>query len=279
MSRAGSREVDTQLLYCEIDGLPIDLAAEDLSMVGAFVRTTMPPLIDHELKIFLRSAIGELTATGHVVQVVDCARASREDRKPGFGFLFTDLSDDQRAFLGLTLDAVWRASKSRCPKQERVNERISETELLAERERAEQAEQREARAQALRAQASQVERELRTELASLQGKTPWTALGLDSEASIGRAKEAFLERSKRCHPHRYARHESLEVSRLATELFITYKRSYSVITKLAPRGDQDLASSSAARGRSEAPSSRSTLTSMAPAPATSATPPARSRSR
>jgi hypothetical protein len=263
MSAGGrGRESEGPLLYCEIDGLAVPLIAEDLNLAGLFVQTTSPAPLDQQLEIFLRSSIGAISVQGHVVQVVDCERASAEHRRPGFGLLFTGLSNDQRAFLGLTLDAIWRLQRAR-PQPVPLAPAPKVTE-------------REAKLALLHGQAEQVASQLRAELASLQGKTPWTTLGLEPDASIERAKEAFLEHSKRCHPHRYARHDSREVSRLATELFIAYKRSYSVITKLAPRGDG---------GGVHVPQpSRRTMTSIIPASSATSVPPkartsARPRSR
>jgi len=276
MSRSGgSRDASaTAELYCEIDGMPVSLLAEDLSTVGFFIQTTTPYALDRELEIFIRSCVGELEALGQVVQVVDRGRASQERRRPGFGLLFTSLEDDQRAFIGLTLDAIERSrpkpqpnpvakEQPPAPKATPIPVAVVAAKVSAQTDPA---------------QLKQIGTELRAELTKLQGKTAWTALGLEADAPLESAKEAFLQISKRFHPHKFARHNSHEITKLATEVFIAYKRSYSVLTKLAPR------SSSTSLPKTPRAPTRP-LTSIAPAsPAAENQPPApsgrtRSRSR
>jgi hypothetical protein len=111
----------------------------------------------------------------------------------------------------------------------------------------------------------QIATELRGELAKLQGKTAWTTLGVEADAPLDGAKKAFLRASKRFHPHKFARHNSDEITKLATEVFIAYKRSYSVLTKLAPRG-------AAAAGQDPSRNPTRPLTSIAPAASASMRP-------
>jgi hypothetical protein len=254
MTKSGAgEEAAGYSLYCEIDGSPVTLLAEDLSTAGFFVQTTTPKPMDRELEILVRSSVGELIALGQVVQVVDSKRAKAENRRPGYGLLFTSLEDDQRAFIGLTLDALdrWQRARAKAEAAARLATRPADrpptvpsikppatTTTPAERK--------------------QITADLRAELAKLQGKTAWTALGLEPDSPLHRAKEAFLHASKRFHPHKYARHNSAEITNLATEVFIAYKRSYSVLTKLAPR-----VSGTALQDRNRVP--QRPATSIAPA--------------
>jgi len=217
-------------LYCEIDGSPVTLLAEDLSTAGFFVQTTTPKPMDRELEIFVQSSVGELVALGQVVQVVDAKRAKAENRRPGYGLLFTSLEDDQRAFIGLTLDALdrWQRARAKAEAAMRLAARPAERDPTIPSIKP-------PAPTTTSAELKQIAGELRAELAKLQGKTAWTTLGVDADSPLDGAKEAFLRASKRFHPHKFARHNSAEITKLATEVFITYKRSYSVLTKLAPR--------------------------------------------
>jgi hypothetical protein len=215
-----AREGTASALCCEIDGVQVPVLTEDLSVAGLFVETKTPLAMDREVEIYVQSPMGELSARGQVVQVVNAARAKKENRRPGFGLLFTSLSDDQRAFIGLTLDALLRARKAAMERAKaKAAARSSKPQVDPEKA----------------ALAQTVCDELRKLLARLQGKPPWSVLGLEQGVSPDAAKLAFLELSKHCHPHKYARYDSADVTRLATELFIVYKRAYSVLTKLAPR--------------------------------------------
>ena len=79
---------------------------------------------------------------------------------------------------------------------------------------------------------------LRAELEKLPTRSPSAVLGLEPTADAETARTAFLEISKRCHPHVYARFDSSEINTAATELFIAYKRAYSAVratTRSAPK--------------------------------------------
>jgi hypothetical protein len=269
----------------------VTLRGEDLSTAGFFIETEAPYAMDRELEIFVRSSVGELFARGQVVQVVDGKRARAEGRRPGFGLLFTSLEDDQRAFIGLTLDALTRARalprkapsapppeppsvappprppSVHPPKSPSTTRSKSQTALPAATAAPAPVVPTAAAASVATARRRPVEdpvaiktiaAELRAELAKVQGKTAWTALGLEPDAPLLSAKETFLRLSKRFHPHKFARHNSSEVTKLATEVFIAYKRAYDLLTKLAPR-----AAHSQTHEAVRAP--QRTLTSIAPA--------------
>ena len=266
MSRSGgSRDSGThgsQALHCEIDGVRVTLLAEDLTTAGLFIQTLTPHAMDCELEIVLRSSMGELIARGQVVQVVNRERAQQEARRPGFGLLFISLEDDQRAFIGLTLDALTRTQRAAQAEAIKVANASAKPPVMSVKPPVPSA-----KPPALStkppppssppAELKQVAAELRAELNKLQGKPAWTALGLEADSPLVGAKEAFLRLSMRFHPHKFARHNSAEISQLATEVFIAYKRAYSVLTKLAPRV--------AANAQEQARAAQRPLTSIAPA--------------
>jgi PilZ domain len=86
-------------LYCEIDGLAVEIQLQDLSSGGLFVQTPSPPPLDSEVEVFLQVGSVRVEASGHVVQSLSGDHAKRERRRPGFGLLFTRLDDDARAAL------------------------------------------------------------------------------------------------------------------------------------------------------------------------------------
>ena len=187
-------------LHCEFDGCSVQLRAEDLSQAGVFVGTTEPLALDREVTLTLRSALGEIRVRGQVVQVISRSRAAKEHRNPGFGVLFFGLSDDQRAFIGLTLDAHARAERQR-------------SAAAAEHEQ-------------LCARRDQTLQQLERQLHALKDKAPHAVLGLAADATKEAIRKAYLELSKRYHPHVYAHLDSPDISRVATELFIAHKRAY-----------------------------------------------------
>jgi tetratricopeptide (TPR) repeat protein len=190
-------------LHCEFDGCCVQLRPEDITQAGVFVATTEPPAIDRELELTFRSALGEIAVRCQVVQVISRARAAAEQRNAGFGVLFFDLSDDQRAFIGLTLDAHARAERQR-------NQAAAEHDRRC----------------ALREQTLlQLERELQ----ALKDKPPHAVLGLNADATKEAIRKAYLDVSKRYHPHVYAHFDSPDISRVATELFIAHKRAYAAL--------------------------------------------------
>jgi tetratricopeptide (TPR) repeat protein len=202
-------------LCCEFDGLAVELRPQDLTHAGVFVITTAPPALDDELELLLRSPIGAITVRGQVVQVITRERARAERRRPGFGLLFVDLVDDQRAWIGLSLDAIQRAERTAAP-------------VDAERERRD-----DAKRQLLSRRQSTLD-QLERDLAALQNKAPWEVLGLTASADAAQARQAYLTLSKRYHPHVYAHLDSPEISRAATELFIAHKRAYTTLRSQRP---------------------------------------------
>lgn len=51
-------------------------------------------------------------------------------------------------------------------------------------------------------------------------------LGLDRSADDGAVRGAYLELSRRFHPHRFTRHRSPEASRVANEIFVKIQSAY-----------------------------------------------------
>jgi curved DNA-binding protein CbpA len=229
-------------LYCEFDGLALELRPQDLSLAGVFVVTTAPPALDRELDLLLRSPIGEIALRGQVVQVISRERAGAERRQPGFGVLFVDLADDQRAFIGLALDAAVRAAAIKSAPAPAAAPARTPAAAPAAAPAATPAAQVQKPASArpsaqeseLAKRRQQTLEQLERELSSLQKKTPWAMLGLECNADAGAVRQAYLALSKRFHPHVYAHLDSPEISRAATELFIAHKRAYTTLCSLPP---------------------------------------------
>jgi curved DNA-binding protein CbpA len=207
-------------LCCEWDGLAVEVRPQDFSQAGVFIITTAPPALDDEIELLLRSPIGAIAVRGQVVQVITRPRALAERRQPGFGLLFVDLADDQRAWIGLSLDAIQRAACASTPAAAR---RDPGRDSAREEERQRMIERRQGTLD-----------QLTCELAGLQHKAPWEILGLTAGADGAQARAAYLLLSKRYHPHVYAHLDSPEVSRAATELFIAHKRAYTTLASVRP---------------------------------------------
>jgi Tfp pilus assembly protein PilZ len=105
----------TASIYCEVDGLPVEIEPLELSTAGLFVETPMPLSIDSEVEVFVRIGDMRFESTGHVVQTVSCEQASQRQRKPGYGLLFTNVDDTARAQLrrGIQALVVQRAGGAR----------------------------------------------------------------------------------------------------------------------------------------------------------------------
>lgn len=71
---------------------------------------------------------------------------------------------------------------------------------------------------------------LHAELFALQQRDDLGVLGLDRTADEDTVRRAYLELSKRYHPHRFARYRSAEASRLANELYVLVQGAYGRIT-------------------------------------------------
>jgi tetratricopeptide (TPR) repeat protein len=365
-------------LYCEVDGVAVKLRPQDLTLAGLFVPGADLSPVDREVRLVLHGPIGELPAKAQVVQVITKERARAEGREAGTGLLFINLGDEDRAFVGLTLDALLRTSQTHeavssigekearplkparedepagretgaksggrseprparrpepskrseagayrhspaeapheidnakresesskrdagayrqslveaprevvsskrepegskrdtgtyrqslveAPREVASNKRELESkrdagayrQSLAEAPR----EPRPARepdggkaeiardvapnrsaappeaprkepAKKRSPEADKMLRQLEQDLAAIQNKPPWAVLGLTAEAQLDAARAAFLGMSKRYHPHAYARFDTPEVSRLATEIFIAHKKAFSAL--------------------------------------------------
>lgn len=73
---------------------------------------------------------------------------------------------------------------------------------------------------------AEVRAELERELARLSRCDDLGVLGLEVTADDQTIRAAYLQLSKRFHPHRHARHGSDEIRRLATELYVVVQRAY-----------------------------------------------------
>jgi hypothetical protein len=93
-------------IYCEVEGLPVEIEPLELSTAGLFVETPTPLPVDSEVEVFVRIGETRFEATGHVVQTVSCEQAKAKRRKPGYGLLFTHVSDDARAQLRLGIQLL-----------------------------------------------------------------------------------------------------------------------------------------------------------------------------
>jgi tetratricopeptide (TPR) repeat protein len=190
---------------CEIDGVPRPVQLDDVNAAGVFVACDDPPPADSEVRVHLELGALRLEMGGHVVQVVSTARAKQENRRRGFGFLFTHMDETQRAALRQAIDAAHAALRN-----------------ASERAAAQLAEERKL-------------------LAKLQGQlrelpsAPWSVLGVPQDADFETAQRAFFTASKRYHPHLFSRYELPEIKTTVTELFIAHKRAFSVFDKARQR--------------------------------------------
>ncbi len=254
---------------CEVDGVTVTLAPDQLRPSGAFVPASMDSgtasaprgdaslqPIDAEIELILRSPVGEAVLRALVVQVITLEQAAQSGRKPGYGVLFLDLVDDQRAFIGLTLDALDRAERAAQAAQAaetrrrltptRPRPRIPSSPLeppsIATRKRK------------LCAEGSETLRRLQTELQKLPARSPFAVLGLEQDADAETARLAYLTVSKRYHPHVYARFDSEEINTAATDLFIAYKRAYTTVrSSIRPPKQPSAPTTTSAAPRPERP--------------------------
>jgi hypothetical protein len=207
------------------------LQTQDLDPVGLFIPTHQPLELDREIDVRLRSPIGMLRARAHVVQVITQEEAAREGRRAGFAVVFIGLADDQRAWIDLTLRAISDgvtagavSGAARLPSSpiEKPPTLPAPSSPATERR------------QGFASQAPKMLARLEQELVDIAGKAPWELLGVDQHADPETARAAFLEVCKRYHPHTYARFDSVDVSRIATQLFIAHKRAYTKFGSLRP---------------------------------------------
>ncbi len=213
-------------VYCEVDGVASELPGEHLRQEGLFVPTPEPLAVDREVELFLRSPAGSIVLRGLVVQVIDCADAAAQGRSPGYGVLFLDLKDEQRAWITQTRAALQPPRRSIAqPAAPAVAAPAKTTPRIEDAvERA-----RSARKVGTATLRTNTLTQLEAELASLKSRSPSELLGLAAPQDVEGAHRAFLVLSKRYHPHVYARYDSAEITRLATEIFIVYKRAYATI--------------------------------------------------
>lgn len=268
----GRRQDDARAthVHCEIGGSAVALTADQLRLSGAFVPSLSPPEIDAEFELTLRSPVGEAVLRALVVQVITREQALQSGRTAGFGVLFLDLADDQRAFIGLTLDALDRAARAqaqaeaaaaaarRRPSPPRPRMRIPSSPL--------EPPVATTRKRKLSAEGTATLQRLRSELEKLPTRSPSAVLGLEPTADAETARNAFLEISKRCHPHVYARFDSAEINTAATDLFIAYKRAYSTV-RANTRSAAKAAAGTAPSAGQRAPAETAVLASPLPSAA------------
>lgn len=73
---------------------------------------------------------------------------------------------------------------------------------------------------------AQIIADLHAELFELQQRDDLGVLGLDRTADDESVRLAYLELSKRYHPHRFARYRSAEASRIANEIYVCVQAAY-----------------------------------------------------
>jgi tetratricopeptide (TPR) repeat protein len=78
----------------------------------------------------------------------------------------------------------------------------------------------------LAASLAQIIADLHAELFELQQRDDLGVLGLDRTADDESVRLAYLELSKRYHPHRFARYRSAEASRVANEIYVCVQAAY-----------------------------------------------------
>ena len=262
-------------LYCEIDGLAVEIQTQDLSAGGLFVQTPSPPPIDSEVAVFLRIRAFKVEASGHVVQSMSLDASKRERRRPGFGLLFTEIDDNVRSALrdaiealntehaeqdyefsrpptnpDIALEAAHReaARAAAQPAQSRSNEHGRARSIEpATRESHEQIAERVTQpakpqpAAPPDPQEQELLAKLKAELAAVESQPPWTVLGISQGADEATARTAFFAASKRYHPHAYARYALPEIKAVVTKLFIVYKRAFTTMTKNGRGGGRNAA--------------------------------------
>lgn len=206
-------------IYCEVDGLVVDVEPSALTEAGFFGRTAEPPELDAAIDVFLRSGAGGAVLRGVVVAVVSCDQAAAEGIRPGFSAVFTAMSDSIRSFVRRTVEVAAPVAHP-----------------VADSTGAEPSEGSERPSPS--PDAASTLAWLETELDRIGRSSPRNVLGVREAATVAEAKEAFLRAARHSHPHVFARHKDPEVTRLATEIFIKYKAASDEIC----RGIQQAAS-------------------------------------
>jgi hypothetical protein len=188
----------------------------------------------------MHSPLGHLRARVQAVHAVSAERASRESRRAGFGVVFLGLTDEDRVWIGLTLASLARESaepaRAPAPAPSAVKSHTSQ------------------RRQHWLEQRPQMIARLERELIAIEGKSPWTLLGVEPSADRATTHTAFLAICKRYHPHAFARFDCPEISRMATQLFIAHKRAYTKLTSSRPpAGPSKAPATPTPPGRSKGP--------------------------
>ncbi len=214
-------------VYCEIEGLPAQVDARDLSHAGLFAQSVTPPTLDAEVEVFLRIDGRAWTMRGHVVQSVSCEHASSNGKKPGCALLFAGLADADRESLHATIDAAKRAALEETASAR--SSEVAQSSIVPKRKTRDEHDEHGAHVQDI----ARLTRELGARLKDAESKSAWELLGVARESHAHEAKAAYFAASKELHPHRYARYDSPELSRIATELFIAYKRAFGQMQKLS----------------------------------------------
>jgi hypothetical protein len=218
--RRRSRKLATSV-YCEVDGLPVEIEPLELSTAGLFVGTPTPLPVDSEVDVFLRIGAVRFEASGHVVQTVSCEQAKITRRKPGYGLLFTNIDEAARAQLRRGIEELVLQCSAAQPAATTESAGSRPAEPQPSRLAAPNIDPRE----------QELLDRLQKELRALDSKTPWGILGVSQGADLTEAKLAFFDASKRYHPHLFARYAAAEIKPLVTQLFIAHKRAYDTMLK------------------------------------------------
>jgi len=243
-----------QVLYCEIDGLEVEVTPHDFSPAGFFVQTISVPAAHSDVEIFLRSGVGSITVNAMVVKVVSLEDAADSNSAPGFGALFTDLSESDRVFLARTSEEVQRSLQPPTPPAAGSKPATKSAREPAPREpkppanavlprrmarpvrvTQESLQPGAGRPKDPNRERSRVMVEVTAMLERDSKRAPWRILRVNPGASVKDAKRAFLALAKQHHPHVYARHKDPKINAIATRLFIIYKNAYSDFCKEAAR--------------------------------------------
>jgi hypothetical protein len=220
MAVTPDKRIRGKRLSCDIGGLTVALQAQDLDPVGFFVATTQVVQLDAEFEVVLHSPLGQLRARVQAAHAVSARSAAREGRRAGLGVVFVGLTDEDRVWIGRTLAALATEAAPPAPADAPASPGVQSGTSQRRQHWLQQRPQMLAR----------LERELR----AIEGKSPWALLGIDPSADRATMHTAFLKLCKRYHPHAFARFDSPEISRMATQLFIAHKRAYTKLTASLP---------------------------------------------
>jgi hypothetical protein len=148
--------------------------------------------------------------------------AAKSGKKPGYAVLFTNLPEAERKRLMSATRAAREATQPPAAPPARNLSKTNNSSPAPTKGHAPAPDPAELELLEL----------LKTELAQLDEKTAWAALGVSQGADPSTVKRAFFDASKRYHPHLFARYAHPEIKRVVTELFIAHKRAFTTMTKL-----------------------------------------------